>query len=105
MQQKKTTTALQTQSRRKLSSAKQPSGLIATAKTATQSAGTKSALDNRSHRTTDKERERFFVSGFRACQWYQGSLFTFARNEKARSLAALGMTGEVDPAFVPRRPL
>src|ERR1051326_3734045 len=38
---------------RKVSSAKQPSGLIVTANRPTQSAGTKSALDNRSHRTTD----------------------------------------------------
>src|ERR1043166_3179135 len=37
---------------RKVSSAKQPSGLIVTANRPPQSAGTKSALGNRSHRTT-----------------------------------------------------
>ena len=41
-------------SQRKVSSARQPSGLIAKAtQSPTQSAGTKSVLDNRSHRTTD----------------------------------------------------
>ena len=49
--QKKSKTALRARSRRKVSSAPQPSGLIASGKNARQSAGTKSALDNRSHRT------------------------------------------------------
>jgi hypothetical protein len=51
---KKTTTKktdLRASSQRKVSSAKQPSGLIVTAKKPSRSAGTKSALDNRSHRT------------------------------------------------------
>ena len=48
MQKKK---KLRASSQRKVSSAKQPSGLIAKGKLPTQSAGTKSALDNRSHRT------------------------------------------------------
>src|SRR5690348_11246477 len=75
MQHKKKTTALRPQSRRKRPSTKQPSGLIAPGKKLTQSAGTKSALYNRSHRTTDRSRSvRFFVSGLSACQWYQRSL-------------------------------
>ena len=53
MQKKTKKTDLRASSQRKVSSAKQPSGLIATAKTPTRSAGTKSALDNRSHRTAE----------------------------------------------------
>lgn len=46
-------TALRPRSHRQASSAVQESGLIAKPKRAPQSVRTKSALDNRSHRTTD----------------------------------------------------
>src|SRR5689334_80905 len=45
---------LRAPSQRKVSSAKQPSGLIANGQTRTQSARAKSALDNLSHRTADE---------------------------------------------------